>query len=143
MQILCLIRPPVYDNIALSQPGACTPSSWWSCTKPDTMHTMPNSGKICSSHRYAGKCLLVAIATALITSFPPTVFLPSPSPHTFPFPLPCQFRHSQLHPPVPPSIPPALELNPDPSAFPPLASVNLLGAGFTATPPAPRFSATT
>src|SRR5271170_1781430 len=57
-------------------------------------------------------------------------------PQIFPPTLPSQFRHSQLQPPVPPSIPPAFGSN-VPPAFPPLGKFNLLGAGLIRMPPAP------
>ena len=57
----------------------------------------------------------------------PSLFLPLT--HFFPFPI--QFLHSHPQPPVPPSIPPALESNPS-RPFPVWIR---LGAGFTTWPP--------
>jgi hypothetical protein len=68
------------------------------------------------------KCFLIAAAS---TTFSLAV---QSYPQVFPPTLPSQFRHSQLQPPVPPSIPPAFGSN-VPPAFPPSGKFNLLGAG--------------
>src|SRR5436305_6953496 len=72
-------------------------------------------------HNYQNKMLPFAAASTTSHSL-------FKYPQVFPLTLPSQFRHSQLQPPVPPSIPPAFGSN-VPPAFPPPGKFNLLGAG--------------